>query len=78
MDGASYDFIVIPIVALTCLASWLSIMFWMDAHPKTSPRPTTVSYEQDAIAGQVNVPRQATAPPKAALAKTETSSRPGG
>jgi hypothetical protein len=73
MDGASYDFIVIPIVALICLGSWLSIMFWADAHPKVSPRPATVSYEQDAIAGQVNVPRQATAPPKAALSKTVPS-----
>jgi hypothetical protein len=77
MDGASYDFIVIPIVALVCLASWLSIMFWADAHPKVSPRPATVSYEQDAIAGQVNVPRQATAPPKTALEKTETSTLQG-
>jgi len=77
MDGASYDFIVIPIVALVCLGSWLYIMFWMDGHPKVSPRPAPVSYEQDAITGQVNVPRQATAPPKTALAKTETSTPRG-
>ena len=73
MDGASYDFIVIPIVALICLAAWLSIMYWADAHPKTSPRPATVSHEQDAIAAQVNVPRQATAPPKTAPPKTALS-----
>jgi hypothetical protein len=73
MDGASYDFIVIPIVALVCLASWLSIMYWADAHPKVSPRPAPVLHEQDAIAGQVNVPRQATAPPKTALSKTVPS-----
>jgi hypothetical protein len=83
MDGASYDFIVIPIVALICLAFWLSIMFWADGHPKVSPRPAPVSYEpvsheQDAIAGQVNVPRQATAPPRTALSKTETSTPRGG
>jgi hypothetical protein len=70
MDGSNYDFIVIPIVALICLASWLAIIYWADGHPKTGPRPATVSRGQDAIAGQVNVPRQATAPPETALAET--------
>jgi hypothetical protein len=80
MDGASYDYIVIPIVALVCLGSWLYIMFWMDAHPKVAPRPTVSyePYEQDSVAGQVNVPRQATAPPQTALSKTEASTPQGG
>jgi hypothetical protein len=87
MDGATYDFIVIPIVMIPILAGWLAALYWMDSHPRTLPRTTawttTVIAEPDAVdgqadtaplaAGQVNVPRQATAP-----SKTETSPLRGG
>jgi len=63
MDGAAYDFIIIPIVMLPLLAGWLGMMFWADSHPRTSPRPASVTYEPDAVTGPVNVPLQAKAQP---------------
>lgn len=82
MDGANYDFIVIPIVMIPLLAGWLVMMYWADAHPRKFPRTATVIARQDAVAGQadtappmagqVTVPRQSTAP-----SGTRTSSLPG-
>jgi hypothetical protein len=76
MDGANWDFIVIPIVMIPILAGWLATLYWMDSHPRAFPRTTArttmVIAEPDAVAGQAdpapvaagqaNVPRQATAP----------------
>jgi len=74
MDGASVDFIVIPIVAIISLATWLAAIYWADSHPRTSPRTTTArpaSFAepgtahapiQQGLASQRNVPHQATAP----------------
>lgn len=83
MDGANYDFIVIPIVMVLVLAGWIAVMYWADGHPGKFPRTTTVITEPDtvagqaettpSVAGQVNVPRQATAP-----SKTKASSPQGG
>lgn len=83
MDGATYDFIIIPIVMVPLLAGWLAMMYWADSHPGKFPRRTTVIAQPDVIAGQadtvhpaaaqVTVPRQATAP-----SKTKTSSLQGG
>lgn len=56
MDGSAADFIVIPIVAVISLAAWLVMVYWADSHPLKSPRRPTPT------AGQVSVPRQATAP----------------
>ena len=64
MDGSSVDFIVIPIVAIICLATWLGGIYWADAHPRWGSRATTVTREPDAIAGRVPAPRQAPAPSK--------------
>jgi hypothetical protein len=64
MDGSSVDFIVIPIVAIICLATWLGGIYWADAHPRWGSRATTVTREPDAIAGRVPAPRQASVPSK--------------
>jgi hypothetical protein len=81
MDGTTVDYVVIPIVAVICLATWLAMVYWADAHPRKSPRTVAMTAEPDAAAGhagagqaaaratagqvqQVDVPRQATAPPE--------------
>jgi hypothetical protein len=33
MTGSSIDFIVIPIVAVICLAVWLIMVYYADSHP---------------------------------------------
>jgi hypothetical protein len=72
MDGASVDFIVIPIVAIISLATWLAAIYWADSHPRTSPRTTTAPPARQefavpepapqGLASHADVPRQATAP----------------
>ena len=62
MDGATIDFIVIPIVAIINLATWLAAIYWADSHPRWGSRATTVTREPGAIAGRVPSPRQAPAP----------------
>ena len=74
MDGTTVDYVVIPIVAVICLATWLATVYWADAHPRKSPRTAAMTAEPDAdraearaTAGQVqqvDVPRQAAAPPE--------------
>jgi hypothetical protein len=48
MDGTTADYIVIPIVAIICLATWLATIYWADAHPRKGPR---------AVAGQAGAAR---------------------
>ena len=76
MDGTTVDYVVIPIVAVICLATWLATVYWADAHPRKSPRTAAMTAEPDAAEGraaaratagqvqQVDVPRQAAAPPE--------------
>ena len=78
MDGTTVDDVIIPIVAVICLATWLATVYWADAHPRKSPGTAAMTAEPDAAAGagqaaaratagqvqQVDVPRQATAPPE--------------
>ena len=56
MDGTTVDYVIIPIVAVICLATWLTTVYWADAHPRKRLRTGQVQ--------QVDVPRQATAPPE--------------
>jgi hypothetical protein len=61
MDGATIDFIVIPIVAIISLAAWLVPIYWADSHPRKSPRTTTVTGPRDAVADQAGTAYTGTA-----------------
>jgi hypothetical protein len=65
MDGTTADYIVIPIVAIICLAVWLATIYWADAHPRKGPSAVAgQARAARATAGQVKqvtVPRQPTA-----------------
>ena len=81
MDGTTVDYVIIPIVAVICLATWLATVYWADAHPRKRLRTAAMTADGHAAAGhagagqaaaratagqvqQVDVPRQATAPPE--------------
>ena len=34
MDGSGLSLIVVPVVAVTCLAAWLIMVFYADSHPQ--------------------------------------------
>jgi len=34
MDGSGLSLIVVPVVAVICLAAWLIMVFYADSHPQ--------------------------------------------
>jgi hypothetical protein len=67
MDGTTADYIVIPIVAVICLATWLAAIYWADAHPRKAPRAAAgQAGAAGATAGQVKQVKQVTVPRQAA------------
>jgi hypothetical protein len=39
MDGTTVDYVVIPIVAVICLATWLATVYWADGPDAARSRP---------------------------------------
>lgn len=60
MDGTTVDYVVIPIVAVICLATWLATVYWADAHPPKSPRTAAMTAEPDAAASHAGAGQAAT------------------
>ena len=51
MDGTTVDYVIIPIVAVVCLATWLATVYWADAHPRKHLPTAATTAEPDAAAG---------------------------
>ena len=39
MDGSGLSLIVVPVVAVICLAAWLIMVFYADSHPRWDRAP---------------------------------------
>ena len=63
MDGSALVFILLPIVAISLLAGWIAMVFYVDAHPvrKTQSAATEVA-AADSAADPRSAPRPGSVP----------------